>query len=64
MKKLQLDHIRVESFVTSDASVERGTVRGREDTTVEEEPIGTDAFTCTCESKVTWIGPPAACCAL
>lgn len=60
MKKLQLEDIRVESFVTSDGLMERGTVRGRENTVDD----GTEAFTCTCKSEVTWIGPPAACCAL
>jgi hypothetical protein len=59
MRKLQLDDIRVESFVTADTPPQRGTVRGREN----GEEAATAALSCTCKSEITWIGPPAECCA-
>ena len=75
MKKLKLEELHVESFVTNATSRGRGTVRGREDTFAmdpfdqqfgadgagEEEIAPTAAGSCTCASRITWLDP-ARCC--
>ena len=64
MKKLELDTLQVQSFVTAAAPALRGTVRGRQDDNTEGctrgrfcEPTGYTVCYCseagTCESEVT-----------
>lgn len=66
MKKLILENIRVESFVTGEAVSVRGTVQAHvtapDDQDVPDQPDGPDKpISQTCVSDITWIAGPVCC---
>jgi hypothetical protein len=62
MKKLILENIRVESFVTGGSISARGTIQAHQ-VALPEIPDNPEPISKSCASDITWINGPV-CCAL